>query len=53
MTHVDACDEIFFSTMGRAIFTDVLCNMPEELTKEIRFFAKYMEQWIKVRYRSG
>lgn len=47
VTHVDACDEIFFSTMGRAIFTDVLCNMPEELTKEIRFFAKYMEQWIK------
>lgn len=39
--------------MGRAIFTDVLCNMPEELTKEIRFFAKYMEQWIKVRHRSG
>eukprot|EP00041_Stephanoeca_diplocostata_P036354 m.1323324 g.1323324 ORF g.1323324 m.1323324 type:complete len:663 (+) comp24849_c0_seq2:191-2179(+) len=45
--HVDRCDAIFFDTLGTALFTDVLCNMPEDLTKEIRYFAKCMEPWMK------
>lgn len=45
--HVDRCDAIFFDTLGTALFTDVLCSMPEDLTKEIRYFAKCMEPWMK------
>mmetsp|Transcript_30700 Transcript_30700/g.92032 ORF Transcript_30700/g.92032 Transcript_30700/m.92032 type:complete len:534 (+) Transcript_30700:124-1725(+) len=45
--HVDKCDELMFDTLTHMVFTDVLNPMPEDMTKEIRYFAKCMEPWIK------
>lgn len=41
---IDSLDPLINS---RTVFTDVLNPMPEDLTKEIRYFAKCMEPWIK------
>lgn len=47
ISHFDRCNAVFFDTLHNALVTDVLCGMPDDLTKEIRHFAKSMARWLK------
>lgn len=44
---IDQCDAKLFQAMHDALVTDVICNMPEDLTKDLRYFAKHMESYMK------
>lgn len=44
--HVDRCDEIFFDALHRLLIVNVLHHIPEEVIKDLRYFAKCMEPWL-------
>ncbi|EGD79943.1 hypothetical protein PTSG_10225 [Salpingoeca rosetta] len=41
------CDDIFHNTLKKMLVGNVLQPIPEHLVKQIRFFGKRLEPWIK------
>lgn len=47
IAHVLKCDDIFFGVLSRALMVDIIAPVPESLVKEIRFFAKCLDPWMR------
>jgi hypothetical protein len=47
--HVERCDAIFFRALLSLLITDVLAGLAADLTKDLRYLAKCLEPWLKVR----
>jgi hypothetical protein len=46
------CDQLFFEKLHEALVTDVLSSMSDDFIKELRYFAKCMEPWLKTAMES-
>lgn len=46
--HVSDCDKVLFDCLADVFLVNVLAEIPESISKDIRLFSKCMEAWTKV-----